>query len=74
MSNTIDNLFVAFVCNAVSVLLAVGVGFPAFGLLFNPMITASASSLSFVSAIQRVLGCAQEVVSRWARALFVSQV
>jgi Cu+-exporting ATPase len=55
MRNIRENLFFAFVYNAVGVPLAAGVFFPAFGLLLNPMIAAAAMSLSSVSVIANAL-------------------
>jgi Cu+-exporting ATPase len=55
MRNIRENLFFAFVYNAVSVPLAAGVLFPAFGLLLNPMIAAAAMSFSSVSVIANAL-------------------
>ena len=55
MRNIRQNLFFAFVYNAVGVPLAAGVLFPAFGLLLNPMIAAAAMSFSSVSVIGNAL-------------------
>jgi len=55
MLNIRENLFFAFVYNAVGVPLAAGVFFPAFGLLLNPMIAAAAMSFSSVSVIGNAL-------------------
>ncbi len=55
MGNIRQNLFFAFVYNAVGVPLAAGVLFPAFGLLLNPMIAAAAMSFSSVSVIANSL-------------------
>jgi Cu+-exporting ATPase len=55
MLNIRENLFFAFVYNAVGVPLAAGVLFPAFGLLLNPMIAAAAMSFSSVSVITNAL-------------------
>jgi Cu+-exporting ATPase len=55
MRNIRENLFIAFVYNAVGVPLAAGVLFPAFGLLLNPMIAAAAMSFSSVSVIANAL-------------------
>jgi Cu+-exporting ATPase len=55
MRNIRENLFFAFVYNAVGVPLAAGVLFPAFGLLLNPMIAAAAMSFSSVSVIANAL-------------------
>ena len=46
-----QNLFFAFLYNAVGVPVAAGALYPAFGLLLNPMIAAAAMSLSSVSVI-----------------------
>jgi Cu+-exporting ATPase len=55
MRNIRENLFFAFIYNAVGVPLAAGVLFPAFGLLLNPMIAAAAMSFSSVSVIANAL-------------------
>ncbi len=55
MLNIRENLFFAFVYNAVGIPLAAGVLFPAFGLLLNPMIAAAAMSFSSVSVIGNAL-------------------
>ena len=55
MRNIRENLFFAFVYNALGVPIAAGVLFPAFGLLLNPMIAAAAMSLSSVSVIGNAL-------------------
>ena len=55
MRNIRENLFFAFVYNAVGVPLAAGVLFPAFRLLLNPMIAAAAMSFSSVSVIANAL-------------------
>jgi Cu+-exporting ATPase len=55
MLNIQENLFFAFVYNAVGVPLAAGVLFPSFGLLLNPMIAAAAMSFSSVSVIANAL-------------------
>jgi len=51
MRNIRQNLFFAFVYNALGVPLAAGVPFPVFGLLLSPMIAAAAMSLSSFSLI-----------------------
>ncbi|MDN5924531.1 MAG: heavy metal translocating P-type ATPase [Xanthomonadales bacterium] len=53
--NIHQNLFFAFVYNAVGVPLAAGVLYPAFGLLLSPMIAALAMSLSSVSVVSNAL-------------------
>ena len=55
MRNIRQNLFFAFVYNAVGVPLAAGALFPAFGLLLNPMVAAAAMSFSSVSVIGNAL-------------------
>ena len=55
MSNIRQNLFFAFIYNAIGVPLATGALFPVFGLLLNPMIAAAAMSLSSVSVIANSL-------------------
>ena len=51
MSNIRQNLFFAFIYNAVGVPIAAGVLYPVFGLLLSPMIAAAAMALSSVSVI-----------------------
>ena len=55
MGNIRQNLFFAFVYNALGVPLAAGVLYPAFGLLLSPMIAAAAMSVSSVSVIGNAL-------------------
>ena len=55
MQNIRQNLFLAFVYNALGVPVAAGVLFPLTGLLLNPMIAAAAMSLSSVSVITNAL-------------------
>ncbi len=55
MRNIRQNLFFAFVYNAVGVPVAAGVLYPFFGILLNPMIAAAAMSLSSVSVIANAL-------------------
>ncbi len=55
MANIKQNLFFAFVYNALGVPIAAGVLYPAFGLLLSPMIAAAAMSLSSVSVIANAL-------------------
>ena len=55
MRNIRQNLFFAFVYNAIGVPIAAGVLYPAFGLLLSPMIAAAAMSLSSVSVIGKAL-------------------
>jgi Cu+-exporting ATPase len=55
MSNIRQNLFFAFVYNAIGVPLAAGVLFPSVGLLLNPMIAAAAMSFSSASVIANAL-------------------
>ncbi|GAC1430846.1 MAG: heavy metal translocating P-type ATPase [Terriglobales bacterium] len=55
MRNIRQNLFFAFVYNAVGIPIAAGVLYPFFGLLLNPMIAAAAMSFSSVSVISNSL-------------------
>jgi Cu+-exporting ATPase len=55
MRNIRQNLFFAFVYNAVGVPLAAGVLYPFFGLLLSPIFAAAAMSLSSVSVITNAL-------------------
>ena len=55
MHNIRQNLFFAFVYNALGIPVAAGVFYPVFGLLLNPMIAAAAMSLSSVSVITNSL-------------------
>jgi hypothetical protein len=55
MANIRQNLFFAFVYNALGVPIAAGVLFPWLGLLLSPMIASAAMSLSSVSVIGNAL-------------------
>ncbi len=55
MNNIRQNLFFAFVYNALGVPLAAGVLYPFFGVLLSPVIAAAAMSLSSVSVISNAL-------------------
>jgi P-type Cu+ transporter len=55
MRNIRQNLFFAFVYNALGIPLAAGVLFPLFGWLLSPMIAAAAMSFSSVSVISNAL-------------------
>jgi Cu+-exporting ATPase len=55
MSNIRENLFFAFIYNALGVPLAAGVLYPVFHILLNPMIAAAAMSFSSVSVIANAL-------------------
>src|SRR3984957_3637701 len=55
MNNIRENLFFAFIYNALGVPLAAGVLYTAFGLVLNPMIAAAAMSFSSVSVIANAL-------------------
>jgi Cu+-exporting ATPase len=51
MHNIRQNLFFAFIYNALGIPIAAGVLYPFFGILLSPMIAAAAMSLSSVSVI-----------------------
>jgi Cu+-exporting ATPase len=53
--NIKQNLFFAFVYNALGVPLAAGILYPVFGVLLSPMVAAAAMSLSSVSVIANAL-------------------
>jgi Cu+-exporting ATPase len=55
MRNIKQNLFWAFVYNAIGVPIAAGVLYPVFGLLLSPIIAAAAMSFSSVSVISNAL-------------------
>jgi Cu+-exporting ATPase len=55
MKNIKENLFFAFVYNALGVPLAAGALYPFFGMLLSPMIAAAAMSFSSVSVISNAL-------------------
>lgn len=55
MTNIKQNLFFAFIYNALGVPIAAGVLYPVFGILLNPIIAALAMSLSSVSVIGNAL-------------------
>jgi Cu+-exporting ATPase len=55
MANIKQNLFFAFIYNALGVPVAAGVLYPVFGILLSPMIAAAAMSLSSVSVVGNAL-------------------
>ncbi|MDD5027492.1 MAG: HAD-IC family P-type ATPase, partial [Candidatus Omnitrophica bacterium] len=55
MRNIRQNLFLAFFYNALGIPIAAGALYPVFGLVLNPMIAATAMSLSSVSVIGNAL-------------------
>ena len=55
MRNIRQNLFFAFVYNAVGVPIAAGALYPFFGILLSPMIAAAAMSFSSFSVISNAL-------------------
>jgi len=55
MRNIRQNLFFAFLYNALGVPIAAGVLYPFFGILLSPMIAAAAMSLSSVSVVSNAL-------------------
>ncbi len=64
MTNIRQNLFFAFVYNALGVPIAAGVLYPVFGLLLSPMIAAAAMSFSSVSVIGNALRLRKVGVAR----------
>ena len=55
MRNIRENLFFAFVYNALGVPIAAGVLYPVFGLLLSPIIASAAMTFSSVSVIANAL-------------------
>ena len=55
MRNIRENLFFAFVYNALGVPIAAGVPYPVFGLLLSPIIASAAMSFSSVSVVANSL-------------------
>jgi len=55
MKNIKQNLFFAFIYNAIGIPIAAGVLFPVFGILLSPMLAALAMSFSSVSVIANAL-------------------
>jgi Cu+-exporting ATPase len=62
MANIKQNLFFAFVYNALGVPVAAGVLYPFFGILLSPMLAAAAMSFSSVSVISNALRLRRAVV------------
>jgi Cu+-exporting ATPase len=63
MANIRQNLFLAFVYNALGVPVAAGVLYPSFGWLLSPIIAGAAMSLSSVSVMATLCGSPIEPVS-----------
>ena len=55
LKNIKQNLFFAFIYNAMGVSVAAGILYPTFGILLSPIIAAAAMSLSSVSVIANAL-------------------
>jgi Cu+-exporting ATPase len=55
MNNIRQNLFFAFIYNALGIPIAAGLLYPFFGLLLSPVIASAAMSLSSVSVIANAL-------------------
>ena len=55
MRNVRQNLFFAFVYNALGIPFAAGVLYPAFGLLLSPIFAGAAMALSSVSVVTNAL-------------------
>ena len=62
MRNIRQNLFFAFIYNAIGVPIAAGVLYPVFGILLSPMIAAAAMSFSSVSVIANALRLRMEKI------------
>jgi Cu+-exporting ATPase len=62
MRNIRQNLFFAFVYNALGVPVAAGVLYPVFGLLLSPMIASAAMTFSSVSVIGNALRLRREAL------------
>ena len=62
MKNIRQNLFFAFIYNAVGVPIAAGALYPLFGVLLSPMIAAAAMSFSSVSVIANALRLRRAVI------------
>lgn len=63
MQNIRQNLFFAFIYNALGIPIAAGVLYPLFGILLSPMIAATAMSFSSVSVIANALRLRNSVLS-----------
>jgi Cu+-exporting ATPase len=55
MRNIRQNLYLAFVYNAVGVPVAAGILYPVFGILLSPVMAAAAMALSSVSVVGNAL-------------------
>jgi cation transport ATPase len=55
MKNIQENLFFAFIYNALGVPVAAGALYPVFGMLLSPMIAAAAMSFSSLSVVANAL-------------------
>ena len=64
MKNIRQNLFFAFIYNALGIPLAAGVLYPFFGLLLSPMIASAAMSFSSVSVISNALRLRRVVLEK----------
>ncbi|HZY79892.1 MAG TPA: copper-translocating P-type ATPase [Cyclobacteriaceae bacterium] len=62
MKNIRQNLFFAFIYNAIGIPIAAGIFYPLFGLLLSPMLAALAMSLSSVSVIGNSLRLRSEEI------------
>jgi len=62
MRNIKENLFFAFVYNALGVPIAAGVLYPVFGILLSPVIAAAAMSFSSVSVVGNALRLRREAL------------
>src|ERR1043165_4742291 len=65
MRNIRENLFFAFVYNAIGVPIAAGVLYPAFGILLSPIIAAAAMALSSDSVVGNALRLEHVSIEDW---------
>ncbi len=64
MRNIKENLFLAFVYNALGIPIAAGILYPFLGLLLSPMIAAAAMSFSSVSVVSNALRLRQARIAK----------
>jgi len=67
MRNIRQNLFLAFIYNALGVPIAAGLFFPMFGLLLNPMLASAAMSISSARSWATRRDCGESSCSGWTK-------